>query len=351
MKYLNKFKTKEEYDNYSKSPKADLKRKISLVNSKVVYDNENEPFYIEAIDDIIIDVATMQKYQYSFDTITWNSIADLLNVSAGDKVYLRNKRVNEWAQIHVTGKYNVGGRFVRTSKYNWFPENTFMGETDLISAEKLVLCGGCTSMFANCINLVKGPRIISSKNSPSFYLDNMFEGCTSLSESPILMPGKSYDSNSASYKVRVDKMFLGCTNLKKITYLNDIPTSYHYLWVDNVSPNGLFIAGDWMIDEYLPNGWEFKIYDKTTDSYYIRFKWNDREYNTSKYYDCTSDDNMTWAEWVLSKHNIDRWTVNETNVLNSSGKILMLDDTPVAPTDIVKRIVGSDYGFKTPTKS
>jgi hypothetical protein len=29
----------------------------------------------------------------------------------------------------------------------------------------------------------------------------------------------------------------------------------------------------------------------------------------------------------------------------------MLGDTPVAPTDIVKRIVGSAYVFKTPTET
>lgn len=29
----------------------------------------------------------------------------------------------------------------------------------------------------------------------------------------------------------------------------------------------------------------------------------------------------------------------------------MLGDTPVAPTDIIKRIVGSDYEFKTPTET
>jgi hypothetical protein len=70
MKCLKKFETQEEYDVYSRDVKSDLPHKVSLIGTKVVYDSDFEPFYIEAIDDIIIDANTTKAYEYSFDTIT-----------------------------------------------------------------------------------------------------------------------------------------------------------------------------------------------------------------------------------------------------------------------------------------
>lgn len=351
MKYLNKFKTKEEYDNYSKSPKADLKRKISLVNSKVVYDNENEPFYIEAIDDIIIDVVTLQNYEYSFDTIVWNSIADILNVPAGDKVYLR-PTTDYWKQIHVTGNYNVGGKtYIRDNKGR-LCDNIFENEIGLISAEKLVLHSGGEAMFKNCTNLIKAPRILSKRHGGYWNCKYMFQNCINLTESPVIIWDKEYDN--AHYNAYRDYMFDGCSNLNKIIFIKTTATDSGSTqdWTRNVSLNGVFITNNLAIYDNgiaIPTGWETKVYDTTNDTCYVRFRHINKASNAKNWY--TSDDNMTWAEWVLSKHNTSRWTVNDTNVLESTGKILMLGDTPVAPTDIVKRIVESDYEFKTPTET
>lgn len=345
MKYLTKFKTQEEYNDYSKSPKADLKRRISLVGAKVVYDNENEPFYIEAIDDIIIDVVTLQNYEYSFDTIVWNSIADILNVPAGEKVYLRPKEANGWRQIHVTGRYNVGGRFYYVSGKIWNVRETFKGEIDLISAENLIMERTGKSLFEDCVNLIKGPRIISDKYINLGTLDYLFRNCTNLVESPTIIPGNDY--NGEQYRYQINGLFYGCSNLKKITFLGEIPGPYYSNWLTGIAPDGLFVLSHQLHDNELKTGWEVKMYDMTNNLYYIKFPFG----NTTTPVWYTSDDNMTWAEWVLSKHNFLQWTVNDTNVLSGDGRILMLGDIPVAPTDIIKRIVGSIYEFKTPTET
>lgn len=353
MKYLTKFKTQEEYNDYSKSPKADLKRRISLVGAKVVYDNENEPFYIEAIDDIIIDIVTLQNYEYSFDTIVWNSIADILNVPAGDKVYLRPK-TEYWEQIHVTGNYNVGGKTYKQDNKGRLCHNIFENEIGLISAEKLVLHSGGSKMFKNCTNLIKAPRILSKRHGKYWECYNMFQNCINLTESPVIIWDKEYNSNGGSYNAYRDYMFDGCSNLNKIIFIKTpvSDSSKSQNWTRNVSLNGVFITNNLTIYDQgnsIPTGWETKVYDTTNDTCYVRFFQINNASNARNWY--TSDDNMTWAEWVLSKHNTRRWTVNDTNVLESTGKILMLGDTPVAPTDIVKRIVGSDYEFKTPTET
>ena len=81
------------------------------------------------------------------------------------------------------------------------------------------------------------------------------------------------------------------------------------------------------------------MYDENEDRYYVQIKIDTIIYD--------SEDDMTWKNWLNSKYNTKKFTSNETNILKGD-KILMLGDTPVAPTDIVKRIVGTDYTFITP---
>ena len=339
MEYLKKFETQEEYDIYSKSVKADLPYKVSLVNSKVVYDSDFEPFYIEAIDDIMIDANTTKVYKYSFDTITWNFTSDVLNVSAGEKIYLQPRTINDWDPIQINGKYNVGGKISMVSgKGNWYMSGLFQDQEGLISAEKLILTYTGGNLFKNCTNLIKAPRILSKRNGSSWGLQNMFEGCTSLTESPVLRLGKYYENSHII--ITMDNMFKGCSNLNKITEFltGGLPTGYMSQWVDGVAEQGLYVTNTWR-ESSLPTGWEVKMYDENEDRYYVQIKIDTIIYD--------SEDDMTWKNWLNSKYNTKKFTSNETNILKGD-KILMLGDTPVAPTDIVKRIVGTDYTFITP---
>lgn len=116
----------------------------------------------------------------------------------------------------------------------------FLSSTGLTSAENLVL--PATALTSYCYN-------------------SMFEGCTSLTQSPVLP-----DAHGASYCY--GQMFSGCTSLSSITCLvtwYPVIGWYFTNWVASVSPTGTFYKhpdmNDWPTgNNGIPSGWTVQDY-------------------------------------------------------------------------------------------
>lgn len=346
MKNLRKFKTEEEYNQFLRMPDSDLSDFICLVDKKVKYYDEDVPFYIEAIDDIVISADTMKSYNYSYDAINYKSISTDLPVDSGKRVFLQPSSTEGYyhAHIKVQGKYNVGGTISKG-----VTSSIFENEVGLISAENLTIIGLLQgSLFSGCVNLIKGPRIFSSRTLEKLIASGMFEGCKSLTEAPlILMDG--YVVGTVVY-TKLDSMFLGCSSLSKIVELMpDFPTGYSRDWVSGVASEGTYIlnADRYATNSiYLPTGWQVKLYDMTTKKIFTKFKIGDTYY--------TANDNMSWISWISSAYNTLGLRRKEGTIVNDNG-VLMLGDKPVSPTDTAVRIAGTDYTItpietETPTE-
>lgn len=59
-----------------------------------------------------------------------------------------------------------------------------------------------------------------------------------------------------------------------------------------------------------------------------------------------AEDGMTWAEWVASDYNTDRFVVSGNDI--TSGEMILRDahDIPVSPTDTIQN--GYDYSLGEP---
>lgn len=348
MKYLNKFKYKNEYDTYSRKEKSLLKRRVSLVGKKVDYYDQNEPFYIEAIDDVSFDIYSClgDRGQYSFDLKNWikyedNNYNRNINISPGKRVYL--KGFNKKPKFTIEGRYNIGGSFsyVYSDIAAYSSNGHFVDELGLISAENLIINSQyLDNTFKGCKNLVNGPKIAFWPHDSTWSvtkLDHTFEGCTSLVESPTLC-GEIEDARYT---------FTGCSNLSKVTFLStaDVFTSSFTDWLNGVSETGLLTL-NWNISQKLfdtilptvPSKWEIRWYDSDADKYFVKFNIDDVQY--------IADHDMTWEQWINSTYNTAGLTVVNNNITNGESNLL-LDSASVLKTDIVKRVAGTDYTFVT----
>lgn len=170
------------------------------------------------------------------------------------------------------GRYSVEGNIMSLMYNNNFDDKTslsgqnkaftylFSGNTELEDAENLVLPAttlstGCYShMFQGCTSLTSTPVLPAETLAISCY-SSMFYGCSSLATAPYL-PATTLASSCYSY------MFKGCTSLSKITCLaTDISaTSCTSYWVENVSQTGTFVKASSMNSwttgvNGIPSGW------------------------------------------------------------------------------------------------
>lgn len=239
---------------------------------------------------------------YSFDSgETWTrmtSSAQTLNVSAGDKIQLKNNNTyyevgsvssastasfdaygNLMSMMYggnfenlpsaLTGNfmYFFKGTKIRSAKNLILPCKTlsqnycYMGMfegstlTDAPSLPATTLSTECyLQMFRGCTNLTKAPELQATSLANKCY-EQMFSGCTSLTTAPVL-PATALN---ASYCYR--RMFGGCTSLTSITCLatsafSDTTNN----WLLNASPTGTFYkpsgATFWSRDvSGIPTGW------------------------------------------------------------------------------------------------
>lgn len=347
MKNLRKFKTEEEYNQFLRMPDSDLSDFICLVGTKVEYHDEDVPFYIEAIDDIVISYNTIKYYNYSYDNINYKSISTALSVDSGKRVFLQLKSSETYNKpIRVQGNYNVGGTISNDKSVGSLFEN----EAGLISAENLTIIGALqgSKVFSGCVNLVKGPRIFSSRTLSQLQGTNMFDGCTSLIEAPLILMNGWIDGTWVY--TSLEYMFRGCSSLSKIVELMpSFPINHTSQWVSGVASEGTYIlnANQYTRDSrYLPVGWQVKLYDMTTKKVFTKFKIGNTYY--------TANDNMTWNSWISSVYNTLGLRIEEDTIVNDNG-VLMLGNKPVLPTDPVVRIAGTDYTItpietETPTE-
>lgn len=354
MKYLNKFKYKNEYDTYSRKEKSFLKRRVSLVGKKVDYYDQNEPFYIEAIDDVSFDIYSClaSDGQYSFDLKNWIKYGDdnydrNINISPGKRVYIKGWSTNN-PKFTIEGRYNIGGDFscVYSTQGIYSSSGHFVDELGLISAENLIINSRqyLKNTFKGCKNLVNGPKIMFWQREATWVvtkLDSTFEGCTSLIESPTLCG----EIEGARYTFR------GCSNLSKVTFLSTTneSTSDFTDWLNGVSETGLLTL-NWNISSKLfntmlptvPSKWEIRWYDSDSDKYFVKFNIDGVQY--------IADHDMTWEQWINSEYNTSNLTLTGNYITNGESNLL-LDSASVLKTGIVKRIAGTDYTFVTPSET
>lgn len=362
MKYLRKFGEKQEYDVFTERQDYSLPN-VCLVENEIIFNSDIEPFYVEAIDDLVI-YPTKTWFLYSYDNVNWEPLTTSASTSpthvAGKRVYIKASgySVSSSAGIgtfRFSGRCKVGGN-IRLMLTEALHDNTvafhsyilyqlFKSATSLVSAKDLVIDGPmnsyvCYEMFNGCSSLVDPPIILTKElvNSYSTFYQ-MFYNCSSLIKAPIIR----IESASLSSNKTFMGMLRGCSSLNYIkTWLNinsiGSSGSLNY-WTEGVPSEGVFVinaAAKSKWNSGIPTGWEIKLCDIDTDETYIEFKIGSTTYK--------SDDGMTWADWIASDYNTAGLTSDDTNVLSGSS-VLNLGDTPVLATDLVKCINGTNYSF------
>ena len=186
------------------------------------------------------------------------------------------------------------------------PQNIFAKETFICQKQYQGMFSGCSSltqapdiyatnapwiscenMFSNCVSLENPPQIAYNGYSGTSAFSSMFQGCTSLKQSPIMNDLIKDGGDTGQH----NNMFNGCSSLNyvkvsftqwKIYYSGNNRVYKHTTgWLTNVSPTGTFIcpkeladATDGYYDEEgnfvagvgrsadtIPVGWEIQIID------------------------------------------------------------------------------------------
>lgn len=309
MKNLRKFKTEEEFEKYARTEDSLVANGLYLIESgcKVKYYDQDEPFYIEAIENLSFNLFSCfyNGLSYSFDLKSWitirNGVEGELTVPAGKKIYFKyvSSTNKTDKQFKIAGKYNVGGNLSSISEIG--VNNLFLDETELISAENLIINSRMSLMnsFKGCINLISAPKIIYMTRDTTwadYLLDNTFEGCVNLTKCPAFW----------GYIDGARNTCLGCSNLSEIDIMSISDTFTSSVCFRNllegVSEIGLCTL-NWnastkvhnAVIANVPSGWDIRYYDSVNDKYYIKFTIDDTE--------CIAEYGMTWGNWIKSEYN------------------------------------------------
>lgn len=301
MKYLKKFQTNAQYQDYI-TDKTAHKPNVSYVtdDSEVFYnpfiptDYSKLPLTMEIVEggDVVFkkNENTSAQLKWSADEgNTWTTVDTIIGdnnlgtFSAGDKVYIEYERNDIWMLQNTTAKFNLSGNImslwfsddfadktnintISSSKYN---SNVFNGLTNLLSAENLVLPAttlkdNCyQGMFMNCTSLTTAPTILPATTLTYSCYKEMFQGCTSLTTPPQLpattlaigcyqsmfssctslttapeLPATTYSNSCYQY------MFYDCTSLNyaKMMLLSGVSEgNATNFWMYNVSATGTFV--------------------------------------------------------------------------------------------------------------
>ena len=220
-------------------------------------------------------------YDFNFSYYSWISgnletAGSTVTLRNGEKVYIRAKDKNViFSKINGGNNYleisfkftgiiaasgNVMSLLDKDCKTTTIPCNScffrlFRDCTSLTEAPELPstsLTTHCYSgMFENCTSLTKAPDLPATTLTDDCYV-SMFENCTSLTKAPEL-PATTLATNCYA------SMFKDCHALKYINaHFNDWGTSTN-LWVQNVSPSGLFTCPYELPESFngsrMPHGW------------------------------------------------------------------------------------------------
>ena len=230
--------------------------------------------------------------QYSLDGgETWNALAagDTVTLAhKGDKALVRgnnpegfSKGNSKYSSFTMTGKIAASGSVmslidgvglsteIPKSYCFWqmFENCTSLTQSPELPATNLAI--GCYyEMFSGCTGLTQAPELPATTLARYCY-EGMFSGCTSLAQAPAL-PATSL-AGGCYYK-----MFSGCTSLSEInvSFTSWLETEE---WVKNVAPTGTFICPKALALEYgedrIPEGWTVKYIDDTVaaETNYLTF--------------------------------------------------------------------------------
>lgn len=252
MKYLKLFQTQEEYNAYSI---VDFPNISYVKGAKSVFYNTEVPFYIEAIEDLTVTVNaySSDSVSYSIDGIEWIALTTDNKttpiIPAGNKVYFKNESPSDnqnrsSAMFNISAPCKLGGNIMSMLYGDDYSGKTevpkhcfrymFNGQTAIIDASALLM--PATILAEGC------------------YRD-MFSGCTSLVNAPIL-PAKTLVRRC------YQSMFYNCNNLNYIKMLATDISAYDclYGWVDAVASSGTFVKNKnatWNVTggSGIPKGW------------------------------------------------------------------------------------------------
>lgn len=261
MKYLRKFKTAADYNNYAATgidrPNVSLVAGAEEIHYHPTIPQDQLPLYVEAIGNI--SVVFTNTCEYSKDNSNWAAAAKNATVkaNAGEKIYYRatgltlinNGGIGEFKISG--GDCNLGGNIMSMVYGADFIGKTvltlssqlagmFQNQSKIIDASNLVLpattlTSYCyASLFYKCVNLVKGPTI-SATTLVSNCLYYAFSGCSSL-------------------------------NYIKAMFITTPGSSYTSYWLNGVATEGTFVknrAATWTTTGVngVPTGWNVELAD------------------------------------------------------------------------------------------
>lgn len=230
MKYIKHFGTREGYTSeenvlmsydafiahFEDEDKSEVRWKGRLKNENAETDDNDEVLTVKALKfttegeatiGLIVKSYAVPNFEISRDGETWETWNN------GSKVYA-TQSISADSPLYVRGD-NPNG----ISNASVYPFVSFTMSGDNVSCDGNIMhllsyeddldtipCGHCySSLFVNCTNLVKAPKLPATALAYSCYY-NMFSGCTSLVNAPEL-PATTLADGCYSY------MFSGCTSL------------------------------------------------------------------------------------------------------------------------------------------
>lgn len=389
MENLKKFNTQEEYQAW-KDGDDYVYPNVCKVGDDVIYNNYPDPFWIEALEDVIVKIKDYNHPSafdycgcYSFDKFNWVVCESSITVRKGNKIYIKSL-ITDGGEgrcfIDVSGKHNIGGSALSLawgdeylirkyfgSKYSGY--QPFITKNNIINAKDLVLgeeldpnstaaYGAIEELFSGASQMISAPKLLKVPLKGGCY-QGLFKNCASLTKAPTIYGDCS--GNGHSYDC--SEMFMDCSKLSYIKYMgvssftkestNQSYQGWSYKWVSGVSPTGTFIANSKRTDftrgdSGIPEGWDLYLYDVDNDRYVIKFKVNSIPYEF--YTDEPRD--VAWREFISSEYNTNGFVVGDgkgaidirfgnDNVLYNGKRISHLDNI----------ILNATYTIGQPTKT
>lgn len=304
MKYLRKFDTQGDYDNYLLSSEFVVPN-VSLAGDKVYYHTANTddirllPLFVEAIEPLTVSFS-INPIEYSLDNRTWQTLsvgASTPTIEAGKRVFFRASGLTATSAdgigtFSITGgKCELGGnamsmiwgasfrnrdemavdynlkRLFRASADN--PNMTIINAERMVVACKTIRKDGCVALFANCTALVKGCRLPATTLGENAYM-SFYQGCSNL-EIGSDLPATDLTGATFCY----NGMYAYCSNLRylKAMILTPPPNNVSTYgaqtgnWLKGVASSGVFVKNSratWNVtgDHGIPSGWTIELADE-----------------------------------------------------------------------------------------
>lgn len=251
MRYLKKFETLEEYDDYRASAEF-VKPNVSQIGVEVKFTGIDPPLYVEAIEDLTVSFST-NAIQYSLDKANWVDLPAATatpTIRAGQKVYFKASGLTATSSAGIgtfsmTAPCNVGGNIMSMSHGDDYVNATeitqsyqfqslFANAANIVSAENLVLPATTLtdycykSLFYKCTSLIKSFSVLPASIAPTWAYAVMFRDCSNLQDAPEILATSIRD-----YGCKL--MFADCKKLVKAPsalYAKSPGRSYESMFYD-----------------------------------------------------------------------------------------------------------------------